>query len=83
MKLFLGKMASIKTEYIVSLVFFTIFYLACFGVAYCILAQKFKTYHNFVVGIYAFFIFFFGFVLMAAEGSGLAALEAISMKHIE
>ena len=80
--LFHSDMKFMFTDYVLSLVFFTLFYIACFFVCLCILAKSFDTNQNLAVGCYSFFIFVFGFVLMAAEGSGLAALEYVEMDDI-
>jgi hypothetical protein len=46
------------------------------------MAKSFKSRHNLAVGVYIFFMFLFGFVLIAAEGSGLAALELVNEDDI-
>ena len=47
-----------------------------------IIGEKFQHWNNRIVGCYGLAMFFFGFVLMAAEGSGLAALELVDVNDI-
>jgi len=79
MNLFHSDMSFMLTDYILSITFFSLFYFFGFFISLCIMAKKFK-YYNSAVGFYAFFMLVFGFILMAAEGSGLAALESVDMK---
>jgi len=54
----------IWTEYVVAILFFTLFYFGMFCFGLCILAKKF-TNINRAVGCYAFFMFLIGFLVMA------------------
>lgn len=72
----------IETEYLTSIILFTFFYIGCFMLMLGILAKSFGKWNNTVVGVYAGAMFLFGFVFMAAEGSGLAALELVDIKDV-
>ena len=53
-----------------------------FVVGLAILAKRFKNINR-AICIYAFFMFFVGFVVMAGQGGSLALLEAIDIEELE
>ena len=80
--LFHGDMGQIYTDYVLAIVLFTLFYTACFCVMLALVSNKFEHWNNTLVVSYALAMFIFGFLLMAAQGYGLAALEMVDIHDI-
>ena len=78
--IFHGDMSFVYTDYVLSIVFFTISYFACFCVSIWITWKKSRIV-NYTVGCYAIYMFIL-FILISVEGSGLAALEYVNVDDI-
>ena len=65
--IFHGDMKQFYDDYVLSVVFFSLFYFASFNVSIWITIKYFNR-HNIVVGFYILLMFIFGFILMAVQG---------------
>ena len=68
-------------DYVLTLVFYTVFYSIGIVICVLILIKKVKDM-NCTVGCYACTMFFFGFLMMAAGSGALAEFENIDIEDI-
>ena len=78
LKIFHRSMKWIWRDYLINVVFFTLFYLGMIGFGLCILGKRFQKNNCAIIG-YASTMFLVGFIAMAAQSGALAFMESIDI----